>query len=133
MRAHDYMTPNELYDLTRGELLTFIRRRLAYDLDVQALFNEGAPHKKIHMSGQGDGCEPYTGFTVVHNMGIVNLFADLGIYDGMRYLMLHAYKGIVSLHYCKKEPDEVSFGGCTTSEIILGIFNVTIFAGRKPK
>ncbi len=115
----------ELYEKSEEEVLNFIRKRLANNPDDTVL----SDHKRFEMSGY----EYQVGKTVLHNLSILNEFADLGIYDYTTYLFLDFYKGTGTLYYQyfrENENLESDFGGHTTSQIIYEIFKLTIFSTK---
>lgn len=81
------------------------------------------------------GYEENTGDCTKHNLAIVNMFADLGIYNYTKYLFLDFYKGHGTLYFqyfSEEENHELELGGSGTTEIIYTIFQKTIFS-NKPK
>lgn len=44
------------------------------------------------------GYEIRIGECIFYNLGIVNIFVDLGIYDYIDYLFMDFYKGLVMLY-----------------------------------
>ncbi|MBX7164072.1 MAG: hypothetical protein K1X49_10275 [Saprospiraceae bacterium] len=122
---------------TKEDVIDFIRQRLSFDdildghlryVDMQTFKNE---HRRFDMSGY----EAETGKCTVNNMAILNLFADLGIYDFTCYLFLDFYKGTSTLYlkyFLESENLEFDLTGLGTTEIIYLIFQKTIFSD-KPK
>jgi hypothetical protein len=80
------------------------------------------------------GYESVTGEVTIHNTGILNKFADLGIYDYTSFLFLDFYKGSGTIYLKYWDNDEYleedDLGGLTTSEIIYRIFELTIFTNK---
>ena len=93
-------------DMPIEQVRDLVRDRLQFDnheIGQLRIMQEGyLPHKRFDMSGYGDGC----GSCVVHNMNILNLFRDLGIYNHVNYLFVDAYKGVITLHYQLWNNDE---------------------------
>ena len=79
------------------------------------------------------GYETETGKCTVDNLAILNLFADLGIYDYTSYLFLDFYKGTPTL-YLKYFHDEDNFefdySGYRTTDIIYEVFLKTILSNK---
>ena len=117
---HEDNQVDYLKSLTENEKLAFIRGRLT----------SSGIKKRFQFSGYDDK----TGDCTVNNQAIVNIFADLGIYDYTRYLFLDFYKGTPTLYFKyfgqHEENQELDFDGYSTSEIILEIFNLTILSNK---
>jgi hypothetical protein len=117
----------------KGEVEAFIRNRLAFDKKLVSqlkytnkdeLFKE---HRRFEMSGY----ESRTGECTLHNLSIVNEFADLGIYDYTDYLFLDFHKGSGKLYlqyFQSNEREEINVSGEGTVDIIYKIFEKTIFS-----
>jgi len=92
---------------------------------------------KEHMRFDMSGYESVKGQVTIHNMGILNKFADLGIYDYTCFLFLDFYKGTPSIYLKYWDTDEYfeedDLGGLTTSEIIYRIFELTIFTNKETR
>lgn len=90
-------------------------------------------HKRFEMSGyEGE----VKGKCTLHNLAIVNLFADLGIYDYTDYLILDFYKGIGTIYYRYFQTQynqELELGGYGTTEIIYEIFKLTILTDKRTR
>lgn len=88
-------------------------------------------HKRFEMSGY----ETKTGQSVVRTQEILNLFADLGIYNYVTYLFLDFYKGVPMLflrYWNQDENLEFDLGGYGTVDIIYEIFKLTILNKNLP-
>jgi hypothetical protein len=113
-----------LQTLDEESLEMFIRGRLQYSAtDVPKPHEERpgkTPHKRFDMSGYGENNACH-----IYNTNILNLFADCGIYDCIRYLYLDAYKGSMTLYYSfwdgKDAGKSEDFAGMGTVEIITWI------------
>jgi hypothetical protein len=126
-------TAEMLKNQSKEDVLTFIRKRLAFDeglinqlryIDTDGLKRE---HRRFEMSGY----ESKKGECTLHNLSILNEFADLGIYDYTSYLFLDFYKGRGLLYFKyidANENLEYELGGDGTVEIIYKIFELTIFS-----
>jgi hypothetical protein len=82
-------------------------------------------HRRFKMSGY----EVKTGQCTTKNQEILNLFADLGVYDYTYYLFLDFYKGTPTLYlkyWGHDENLEFTYDGYGTVEIIYEIFKLTI-------
>lgn len=107
------------FEITEKELYDIIR----YRLDSKGL-------------GRFDmiGYEFRKGDCTVHNINILNSFADLGIYDFTKFLFLDFYKGTPYIYYRYWREDETkiidNISGAKTVEIIKKIFDITIFSGK---
>ncbi len=115
-----YINPIEyLEKLSKNELMAYIRGRLTVN------------HKK--QSFDFSGYESKTGECTLKNQGILNIFSDLGIYDYTTFLFLDFYKGSPTLYFqyfSENEVYKINLDGCSTSEIIYSIFQITIFSGK---
>jgi hypothetical protein len=129
------MLKNDLQSQSKEEILEFIRQRLSFDYDVQnhlrhvdkEIFSK--EHKRFTMSGY----EGKTGECTLDNLAILNVFADLGIYDYTTYLFLDFYKGVGTLYFqyfCEHENCKLELAGDGTTEIIYKIFQQTIFSNK---
>jgi hypothetical protein len=127
---------DNLVNMKKDDVLKFIRKRLQFN-DRMYLrhtlrdHDMKKEHKRFDMSGYDDNV---CGDCTLHNLSILNEFADLGIYDYTDYLFLDFYKGSGTLYmqYFKDEKTPLEFDLCgyTTSEIIYFIFQKTIFSGK---
>jgi hypothetical protein len=92
---------------------------------------------KEHMRFDMSGYESVKGQVTIYNMGILNKFADLGIYDYTSFLFLDFYKGTPSIYlkywYTDEYLEEDDLDGLTTSEIIYRIFELTIFTNKETR
>ena len=127
----------QLKQMTKEEVLNFIRQRLSFSSDIKSQLkhvNEDAfnkEHRRFEMSGN----EETTGWCTLFNTAILNEFANLGIYDYTSYLFLDFDNGTPTVYlryYSDNENLEYDLNGYSTVEIIFTIFELTIFSG-KPK
>ena len=127
----------QLKQMTKEEVLNFIRQRLSFSSDIKRQLkhvNEDAfnkEHRRFEMSGH----EATTGWCTLFNTAILNEFASLGIYDYTSYLFLDFDNGTPTVYlryYSDNENLEYDLNGYSTVEIIFTIFELTIFSG-KPK
>lgn len=105
------MKVEELKTMTKDKIIKFIR------------------NKKGDLHFDFSGYEDKTGECTIHNQNVLNVFAELGIYNFTSYLFLDFYKGTPTLYlrYWESDEDlEFKFDGYSTSEIIYEIFNLTI-------
>lgn len=129
------MTAETLRTKTTEEVAEFIRQRLAFNDNISNHLRhvDKEAFKKEHRRFEISGYESKTGQCTVENLAILNLFADLGIYDYTSYLFLDFYKGQPTL-YLKYFHDndnlEFEFSGYGTTEIIYQIFQKTIFSDK---
>jgi hypothetical protein len=134
------MTQDLLKDKTEKEIFDFIKERLSFKeakihlrhVDSDLFKKE---HKRFDMSGYDRDYEhqDYTGECTVNNINIINIFADLGIYDYTRYLFLDFAKGngvLFLRYYYDDEHLEFDLGGLGTTEIIYEIFKKTILSNN---
>jgi len=132
------MTKDELQLATKEEVFAFILQRLSFGSDVKdhlrhidnELFDK--EHKRFDMSGY----ESETGQCTKLNMGIVNEFADLGIYDYTSYLFLDFYKGSGTLYFQyfgDSYNHEIELSGFGTTDIIYTIFEKTVFSNKSTR
>lgn len=127
------MNIETLKQMTEHEVLNFIEKRLQFnDFFLHSLkYHKGSfdekyykEHKRFDMSPSQTGKSEATAY----NMSIVNLFADLGIYDSTRLLFLDFYKGCGTLYlksFCDKYY-EYELSGYGSKDIILFILRKTI-------
>jgi len=129
-------TVEDLKTRQKHDVMEFIRKRLLFKEIRSQLrhdLNEDDFHKQQHRRFEMSGYEGTTGDCTLHNMAIVNEFADLGIYDYTHYLFLDFYKGGVHLYlkyWGANEDLEVELHGYGTTEIIYAIFEKTIFTNK---
>lgn len=112
------MDAKQLGQIKRSRVMEFIKERLTLGDGERLRFN---------MSGY----EENTGECTVHNIDIVNRFADLGIYDYTKYLFLDFYKGSGTIYFQFFDNDEsfsIDVYELGTREIIYEIFTITIFS-----
>lgn len=123
---------------TKEQLLEFIRQRLSFNDEIKSHLRYtdkeifSAEHKRFEMSGY----EEKTGECTKHNLAILNIFADLGIYDYTSYLFLDFYKGVGTLYFQyfgENENHEIELSGYGTTEIIDMILQKTIFSNRSTR
>lgn len=127
-----------LQNQSEDNIHSFIRKRLAFSENLLTQLshtneeNLDKEHRRFDMSGY----ENKTGDCTLHNMAIVNIFADMGIYDYTDYLFLDFHKGdgVLYLKYCNDNLNHaIRLGGQKTVEIIHEIFKRTIFSDRKKR
>lgn len=115
------MTAAELYPKSQEEIQDFIRTR----------------RKELNLTSfEMSGYESKPGECTLHNMAILNAFADLGIYDYTAFLFLDFYKGqpMLYLQYWNEDKAQsFDFSGASTSKIIYNIFLLTIFSGKRTR
>lgn len=116
----------------KEQVFDFIRERLAFEQNMRGQLRniDKDEFLKEHRRFEMSGYESKTGECTLHNLAIVNAFADLGIYDHTHYLFLDFYKGHGTLYlryFNDTENIEIELGGYGTVEIIYEIFEKTIF------
>ncbi len=87
---------------------------------------------KFEMSGY----EEITGECTRHNLNILDIFAEFGIYDYTSYLFLDFYKGSPVLYlkyFYENENLEFDLSGYGTTEIIYKILKATVLSGKKQR
>ena len=127
---------DKIEGMNKQELESFVRERLKFDRhELEGLNIDGdkEPHRRFDMSGYGEN-----GSCHIYNTKILNLFADCGIYDRMKFLYLDAYKGGMTLHYATWDEDEFrcdkeEYAGLGTVEIIIEILNLTFICTSKKR
>lgn len=123
MNTQDRTGIDNIKDMSETELQAFVRGRLnKFD---------GANSTKLRFDMSG--YESNVGACTLHNMGVLNLFADLGVYDYTEYLFLDFYKGLGTIYlkyWGDNENYEVEVSGYTTSSIILKIIRLTALSGK---
>ena len=128
------MTAETLRTKTKEEVVEFIRQRLSFNnLSFHLRYVDKETFKKEHRRFEMSGYEGETGQSTVENLTILNLFADLGIYDYTNYLFLDFYKGCGTLYlqyFGEGDNLEVDFCGYGTTEIIYEVFQKTIFSDK---
>lgn len=133
MKKIDEYSIVELKELSEDNVLNLIREKLKFDREIGYQlknYQEGKNFDEEHRRFDMSGYESETGNCTVHNINILNEFANLGIYDYTKYLFLDFYKGTSTIYLKYWGTDEYyedDFGGSTTSEIIYTIFKLTIF------
>lgn len=127
----------ELKDLSKADILGFIRERLSWNDVVGGLkYIDSETFKKEHRRFEMSGYESKPGECTVSNNNILNLFADLGIYDYTSYLFLDFYKGAPTLYLKYFQEDhnlEFEFTGDGTVDIIYKVFEKTILSGKRER
>ena len=129
-------TAEMLKKKTKKDVFNFIRNRLSFDENLisQLRHIDNDEMNKEHRRFEMSGYENNTGECTLHNLDVLNEFADLGIYDFTSYLFLDFYKGTPTLYlkyfneYENLEFDELS--GLGTTELIYKIFELTIFSDK---
>lgn len=131
------MNKEELKLMSSEKICDFIRNRLEFNPSVSSSLRyvDTEVFKKEHKRFEMSGYERETGECTLHNMSILNLFADLGIYDYTEYLFLDFYKGSGTLyfkhfHNHDDESQEIDYEGEGTVEIIYDIFRLTILSDK---
>jgi hypothetical protein len=123
---------------SKKDVFNFIRSRLAFEDNLKSQLRHietdviNKEHRRFEMSGY----ESHKGECTLHNLSILNAFADLGIYDYTSYLHLDFYKGSVTLYmkyFHSYENLELELGGYGTTEIIYFIFEKTIFSDERTR
>lgn len=132
------MTAEILKTKTEEEVSDFIRKRLAFETEIlsQLRYVDKDAFKKEHRRFEMSGYEDHPGDCTLQNLDIVNLFADLGIYNYTSYLFLDFHKGDGTLYlkyFWENENLEINLGGYTTVEIINEIFKKTIFSDKRTR
>lgn len=127
-----------LMERQKDEVETFIRKRLAFDdsLVSQLRYTNKDQLSQEHRRFEMSGYEDRPGECTLHNLAIVNVFADLGIYDYTDYLFLDFHKGSGTLYlqyFQSNEREQIELGGYGTVEIIYKIFEKTIFSDRRTR
>ena len=120
---------------TKKDVFNFIRNRLSFNenlisqlrhIDSNGINKE---HRRFEMSGY----ENNKGECTLHNLDILNEFADLGIYDFTSYLFLDFHKGTPTLYmkyFNENDNLEFDYSGYGTTEIVYLIFEKTIFSDK---
>lgn len=126
-------TAEMLKTKNKKDIFNFIRSRLSFEDDLvsQLRHIDSYVVKKEHRRFEMSGYESHKGECTLHNLSILNAFADLGIYDYTSYLHLDFYKGSGTLYikyFHNHENLEFELGGYKTTEIIYFIFEKTIFS-----
>jgi hypothetical protein len=151
------MTREELIKMNKHEVYDFIRERLTpidkkteimlsphgggwgtYNRNLKTEYCK-INHRRFERSGyDGDN----VGSCTLHNLSILNTFADLGIYDYSYYLFLDFFKGMTTLYmrYWENDSKNIEFIGDNdyyvgwgTTDIIYDIFEKTIFSGKEKR
>jgi excinuclease UvrABC helicase subunit UvrB len=134
------MKKEELVLKTKDEIMEFIRQRLTItkkEINHFKNLNEGGDEiSDNRLRFQMSGYETKTGQCTVWNMEVLNRFAEFGIYDYTKYLVIDFYKGtpIIYLQYFNEDNSIIidELGGLGTRELIYKIFELTILSD-KPK
>jgi len=129
------MTVETLKTKTKEEVAEFIRTRLSFNAYIADSLRhvDKDEFKKEHRRFEMSGYETETGQCTVGNLEILNVFADLGIYDFTSYLFLDFYKGQPTLclkYFNDNDNLEFEFSGYGTTEIIYQVFEKTIFSNK---
>lgn len=129
-------TAEMLKSKTRKDVFNFIRSRLKIKADLKSQLRhiDGAELEKEHRRFEMSGYEDNKGEVVLHNLSILNEFADLGIYDYTSYLNLDFHKGTVYLYlkyFYDTENLQFDLTGSGTTEIIYEVFEKTIFSNER--
>ena len=132
------MEITQLEQMTKEEVLNFIRKRLSFGSEIKRQLKhvDEDDFSKEHRSFEMSGCDQTTGWCTLFNTAILNEFANLGIYDYTSYLFLDFDKGTPTVYlkyYDENENLEYDLNGYTTTEIIFTIFELTIFSGRSKR
>lgn len=132
------MTVETLKQKTKEEIYEFIRERLAFNNDIseQLRYVNTEAFKKEHKRFDMSGYETETGKCTVDNLAILNLFADLGIYNYTSYLFLDFYKGTPTLYLkykCSEDNLEFDYSGYGTTDIIYEVFLKTILSNKQTR
>lgn len=117
---------DNIMDMSNEELKAFVKGRL----------NQFDGVKSTKLRFDMSGYESNKGACTVHNTNILNLFADLGVYDYTEYLFLDFYKGCGTIYFKywgDNKNHEVEVSGYTTSGIILKIVQLTVLSGRNTR
>jgi hypothetical protein len=108
---------------TEEEYISIIRR----------IIDSGEQEKlRFNMSGY----DSKTSDCTLHNMKILNKFAESGIYDYTYYLFLDFYKGTPTLYmryWNEEENIEIDFDGYKTVDIIYEILKLTVLSGKEKR
>jgi hypothetical protein len=129
----------DLKRMTEKELDAFILERLSFSGKVsQSIrYEEGKKddHYRFNMSGYDLGKR---GSCDINNRFILDLFADVGIYDYSHFLSLDFYKGVGTLYISfwddrEKTLYEECFSGAGTREIIKDILTMTVLSDRQTR
>lgn len=132
------MTKEKLKGMTKNDVIQFIRKSLIIEknkVPFKICMKDNRPpanRLRFDMSGY----ESNTGDNTIHNQGILNIFAYLGIYDYTEFLFIDFYKGagrIFLSYFYSPELQEVNVCGSSTSEIIYEIFLLTIFSDLRTR
>ncbi|SHJ62675.1 hypothetical protein SAMN04488007_0920 [Maribacter aquivivus] len=131
-------TAEMLKKKSKKDVFNFIRSRLSFNekLISQLRHTNNEKMNKEHRRFEMSGYENNKGECTLHNLSIVNEFADLGIYDFTSYLFLDFHKGSPTLHmkyFYENENLELDYSGYGTTEIIYEIFEKTIFTDKRTR
>lgn len=137
-RQNIKMTKEILQTKSKEDVLDFIRTKLLFDpaIESQLRHIDKETFKSEHRRFEMSGYEDEVGECTLHNLAILNEFANLGIYNYTSYLFLDFHKGhgILYLKYFyETENLEFELGGYSTAEIIYEVFQKTIFTTKKQR
>jgi len=122
------MTKYELQKKSKEEVIAFIRERLSLNKYIENLRHVNVDDfKKEHLRFN------MTGYDIPHNLMVLNMFADIGIYGYTSYLFLSFYKGNGTLYlkyFYEDIGQEFDFSEYGTVEIIFQIFQKTICSNK---
>lgn len=129
-------TAEMLKKKSEKDVYNFIKSRISFDKNIisQLRYINSDEMKKEHRRFEMSGYENQKGECTLHNLSIINEFADLGIYDYTSYLFLDFYKGTPTLYmkyFWDDENHEIDLSGYGTIEIIYTIFEKTIFSDKR--
>lgn len=129
-------TAEMLKKKTNKSVHNFIRTRLAFNENLVSQFRhiDKEKLKKEHRRFEMSGYENMKGECTLHNLSILNEFADLGIYDYTSYLFMDFNKGTPTLYmkyFNGIQNLEFDLSGYGTTEIIYFIFEKTIFSNKE--
>ena len=121
----------KLLTMSEDELRSFVKERLTVEFQKKVddhirHCDISKEHLRFDMSGYGIGDND----CYFHNLEIVKLFADCGIWDHVAFLYLDAYKGTMKLYWkwwCGDEDDhdtDDQYSGESTTNIIMDIITM---------
>ena len=100
-------------------------------------YNQSATRNGLSFEMSGfDGSTGTAGDCAVYNMAIVNLFADVGIFDYTDFLYLDFHKGtgyIYLRYFQQNEFFAYCVAGYTTCDIIKAIIHLTVLSGHRER
>jgi len=121
---------------TKEEIFKIIEKKLEFEQLIKMslrVTNDNFEHYRFDMSGYDIGKK---GICTVGNMGILNRFADLGIYDYTHFLFLDFYKGtpiLYLIYWGESDLRKFEFSGLGTKEIIYEILMLTVYSGKNER